>query len=178
MRLGLHHVAGALAGPAEILYLDRGSGGPAVAEMADPRLVEGRPVPLQVPHEDADPHDIGQAGPAADKMAARFAKIWSASWPASAGSRPVCGSFPNRAETKIQPPDSTACGTGPVWWGASAVSMTFTTPVSGIWVVGRSEYDQDGQVLGDVKEVVVPAAVHRDDVAWPQISGNRAVIGL
>src|SRR5579862_1083267 len=30
--------------------------------MADPRLVEGRPVALQVPHEDADPYDIRQVG--------------------------------------------------------------------------------------------------------------------
>jgi hypothetical protein len=29
--------------------------------MADPRLVEGGPVPLQVPHEDAHPYHIGQA---------------------------------------------------------------------------------------------------------------------
>jgi hypothetical protein len=104
VRLGLHHVTGALAGPAEILHLDRGS-------------------------------------------------------------------FPNRAETKIQPPDSTACGTGPVWWGASAVSITFTTPASGFWVVGRSEYDQDGQILGDVEEVVVPAAVDGDDGARPDLDG-------
>src|ERR1700761_8560641 len=103
--------------------------------------------------------------PAAARIAARLAKSWSASWPASAGLAPVRGSFPNRAETKIQPPDSTACGTGPVWWGASAVSIIFTAPVSAFWVVGRGKDDQDGQVLADVEEVVVPASVHRDDVA-------------
>jgi len=68
VRLGLHHVADALVGPAEILHLDRGTGGTVLAEMADP-------------------------------------------------------------------------------------------PALGLRVVGRSEYDQDGQILGDVKEMVVPAAV-------------------
>src|SRR5580692_3565726 len=106
---------------------------------------------------------------AAARMAVRFAKSWSASSPASAGRVPVCGSFPNKAETKIQPPASTACGTGPVWCGASAVSISFTTPVLSLWVVRRSEDDQDGQVLGDVKEVVVSAAVHRDDIARSDI---------
>src|SRR6201985_2187831 len=95
-----------------------------------------------------------------------------ASPPPTSGDRlPVCGSFPNRAETKIQPPDSTACGTGPVWRGASAVSIPSTTPASGFWGVRRSEYDQDGQIFGDVEEVVIPAAVHRDDVAWPDVDG-------
>jgi hypothetical protein len=62
VRLGLDHVADVLAGPPEILHLDRGTGRAVVAEMADPRRVEGGPVLLQVPHEDADAHHIGQAG--------------------------------------------------------------------------------------------------------------------
>src|ERR1700754_1894744 len=110
-----------------------------------------------------------RAAPAAVRMAARLVKIWSASEVASSALSPVCGSVPNRAETKIQPPDSTACGTGPVWRGASAVSIIFTTPVSGLWVVGRSEDDQDGQVFADVEEVVAAAAVDRDDVARPGV---------
>jgi hypothetical protein len=46
----------------KIFHLDRGTGRAVIAEMAGPRFVKSRPVPLQVSHEDAGPHDVGQAG--------------------------------------------------------------------------------------------------------------------
>ena len=33
-----------------------------VTEPFDPHLVERRPVPLQVPHDDADPHHVSELG--------------------------------------------------------------------------------------------------------------------
>ena len=85
-----------------------------VAEMADPRCVEGRPVPLQVAHEDADPHDIGQA---------------------RAGRGEDGGQVSEDLVRLL------ACLSRPCTGLPSAVSITLTTPDSGFWAVGRCEYD-------------------------------------
>src|SRR4051794_18805802 len=62
--------------------------------------------------------------PAAARIAARLSNSCSASARASSGMARPRGSAPNSAETWIQPPASTAWGTGPVCAGASSVWMT------------------------------------------------------
>src|SRR6478609_6117930 len=64
--------------------------------------------------------------PAAASMASRLSKICSPSAVTSSGMAWSTGSAPNNAETKIQPPATTACGTGPTCAGASAVCTIST----------------------------------------------------
>ena len=58
----LDHEAGVLTLASELVGLDGRAGGSVVTEPLRPDLVESRPVPLQIPHDDADPHHVGQLG--------------------------------------------------------------------------------------------------------------------
>jgi hypothetical protein len=62
VRDDLDHVAHRQPGPAEVSHLYDATGHRVIAEALGPHLVEDRPVALELPHEDANPYQVGQAG--------------------------------------------------------------------------------------------------------------------
>jgi hypothetical protein len=122
------HEPGFLASAAEVWRLDGRTGRPVLAEPLGPDLVEHRPVTLKIPHDDANPHHVGQrrAGGGQDRL--EVGEDLFRLSPCVLGDGVVQRVGPNNADTWIQPPASTACGTGPVCDGAPSVWMIRTKP--------------------------------------------------